>query len=163
MEYSRENLCSIFLCTHKFMYDEAANAGYSTNTNFFIGNLTEDPLRVSWRGNKNMSWDQISNLMYANNVNPIYGHYDVNTRERYKVDTSNFSSIYLLPDKCTVIKNISKVIWFKTKEDESISLLISDASLQPSYRKNMEAVKGDVMTTKSGKNYYRIRTTILKG
>ena len=104
------------MCRARFLFEKAEELGYNHNSDFLDGNIDGKPLMVSWRGNKNFTWDKIFDLLYEDNDEPVYRHYDISKNEYHEINNSNFTKVNLLPlEKCTKIENISNLNRWEVK------------------------------------------------
>lgn len=157
------NKYSVFMCNNKFLFDEALKIGYEHDQAFQIGNITGKPLMVSWRGNTSLDWDRILELVFddTNNTDPQYGNVDFKLNY-HNIDTSNFPKVNLMIEQCTKIENITNIIWFFSKDDMAIKILVSDPNLQLSFRQNLVGISGDIIRSRGDAASFTISTTILK-
>ena len=149
------------MCNIKFKPDELKKIGYSNEMALRSGDVTGKALTVSWRGNTDLDWKTLTDLVYESTTAPLYSIVDSKLINDY-IDITNFTKLNFTKEQCTLIEDISSIIWFYSLGHQGIKILVSDSNLQLTHRQNNIGISGDIIRAHSEYNSFSISTTIIK-
>ena len=152
------------MCRENLLSEELTKLGYVWRSDFFEGNITGQPMALSWKGSANLTWDEISKKVYDNSPKPIKkSKVDLKTGKfRTEFLANNLTKLSLIPEDCTIIEDISNWMQFGEPGGGELKVLISDPHLQLSYRQNKIGISGDELESTKGYSFFEIKISILQ-